>query len=117
MWEWGTFDFYIRNRPSSAQDKKIVIVGIDEADVHRVGQAILPDEIYASLLTKLKAMQPRAISKDIYQDLPVNLGHEKLEKFFQETTNLVGIQKVVGDERREGVAPPPVLAKKRTSRS
>ena len=111
-WEWGTFDFYIRNRPLPAKDQRIVIIGIDESDLHRIGQPLIPDGTYAKLLEKLKTMQPRAIGLDIYRDLPVPPGHQELVRVFQNTPNLVGIEKVVGDDRREGVAPPPVLKAK-----
>ncbi|MGK7918500.1 MAG: CHASE2 domain-containing protein [Trichodesmium sp.] len=110
--EWGTFDFYLRNRPLPPPDQRIVIVGINEADVRKVGQPILPDAKYVELLNKLKAMGPRAIGLDIYRDLPVEPGHQELIELFQNTDNLVGIEKVVGDKRGEGVAPPPVLKEK-----
>ncbi|MGD1806651.1 CHASE2 domain-containing protein [Dapis sp. BLCC M126] len=112
LWEWSTYDFYIRNRPLPTQDRRIAIIGIDEADIHRIGQPILPDATYAKLLEKLKAMEPRAIGLDIYRDLPVPPGHPELVRVFQNTPNLVGIQKVVGDNKREGVAPPPALKEK-----
>lgn len=112
LWEWGTYDFYIRNRPLPPRDERIIIVGIDEADIRKVGQGTIPDATLAKLLKKLKAMEPRAIGLDIYRNLPVPPGNEELVKVFQSTPNLVGIQKVVGDERGEGVAPPPALQKK-----
>ena len=109
LWEWSTYDFYIRNRPLPTQDRRIAIIGIDEADVHKIGQPILPDAIYAQVLEKLKPMEPRAIGLDIYRDLPVQPGHQELVRIFENTPNLVGIQKVVGDEKQEGVAAPPAL--------
>ncbi|NER06638.1 MAG: CHASE2 domain-containing protein, partial [Okeania sp. SIO3C4] len=112
LWEWGTYDFYIRNRPLPPRDKRIVIVGIDEADIRRVGRGTIPDATLAKLLKKLKAMEPRAIGLDIYRNLPVPPGYPELVRVFQNTPNLVGIQKVVGDERGEGVAPPPALEEK-----
>jgi adenylate cyclase len=114
-WEWAAYDQYFRLRPPEPQDKRIVIVGIDEADIRAIGQPIIPDEVYARLLEKLKAMQPRAIGLDIYRDLPVEPGHEKLVQVFKSTPNLIGIQKVVGNNSREAVAPPPRTQSKRTS--
>lgn len=111
-WEWTAYDQYFRLRPLESKDERIVIVGIDEADIRAIGQAIIPDEVYARLLEKLKAMQPRAIGLDIYRDLPVEPGHEKLVQVFKSTPNLIGIQKVVGNSSREAVAPPPVLKAK-----
>ena len=111
-WELGAYDQYMRLRPQLPEDERIVIVGIDEADLQGIGQGIIPDSIYAQLLKKIKAQKPRAIGFDIYRDLPVPPGKEELVEVFESTDNLVGIEKVVGDSRRETVAPPSVLAQK-----
>ncbi len=111
-WEWAAFDQYLRLQPKEPTDDRIVLVGINEADVRSIGQAIIPDRVYAQLLEKLKARQPRAIGLDIYRDLPVEPGHQELLRVFKSTPNLIGIQKVAGDENREAVAPPPVLKDK-----
>ncbi len=111
-WEWAAYDQYLRLRPTQPHDDRIVIVGIDEADLRSIGQPIIPDAVYAQLIERLKAMQPRAIGLDIYRDLPVEPGHEQLVRVFASTPNLVGIQKVVGDSRREAVPPPPALKAK-----
>ncbi|MGB7520050.1 MAG: adenylate/guanylate cyclase domain-containing protein [Spirulinaceae cyanobacterium] len=110
--ELGTYDQYMRSRPQLPKDERIVIVGIDEADLQEIGQGIIADEVYARLLKKIKDQKPRAIGLDIYRDLPVPPGEEDLVKVFESTDNLVGIEKVIGDNKRERVAPPPVLAKK-----
>jgi adenylate cyclase len=111
-WEWSVYDFYIRLRPQEARDERVVIVGIDENDLHRRNESIMTDSSMAYLLTKLKNHQPRAIGMDIYRDLPVPPGHEALVEVFESTPNLIGIQKVAGEAGRETVAPPPVLKKK-----
>lgn len=107
--EWGVYNHYMRWRPQQPVDNRIVIVGIDEADLHGLKESIIPDQILVDLLEKLKAQQPRAIGLDIYRDLPVPPGHQALVEVFKTTPNLVGIQKVAGDMGRETVAPPPVL--------
>lgn len=110
--EWALFDLYMRWRPLEPSDERIVIVGINEADVQEIGQAIIPDRIYADLLQKLIAMEPRAIGLDIYRDLPVEPGHQALVDIFENTDYLIGIQKAVGDEDRDRVDPPPALKAK-----
>ncbi|MGB3532382.1 MAG: adenylate/guanylate cyclase domain-containing protein [Microcoleaceae cyanobacterium] len=107
--EWSVFDQYLRLRPTEAIDKRIAIVGLDEADMQYIGQGYVPDEIYAQLIQELVKMQPRAIGLDIYRDLPFQPGHEQLLEVFESTDNLVGIEKVIGDSDRETVKPPPVL--------
>ncbi|HEY9727965.1 MAG TPA: adenylate/guanylate cyclase domain-containing protein [Chroococcales cyanobacterium] len=110
--EWAAYDQYMRFSPPERRDDRIVIVGIDEGDLRNIGQPIISDRIYAQLLGKLKAMRPRAIGLDIYRDLPVEPGHQELVRVFESTPNLIGIQKVVGDSRREAVAAPSVLKAK-----
>lgn len=108
-WEWATFDLYTRYKPSLPTDERVVIVGINEDDLREVGQALIPDQIYAQLLQKLNQMQPRGIGLLVYRDLPVPPGHAELIETFQTTPNLVGIQKAVGDRQESAVAPPPLL--------
>ncbi len=110
--EWAFFDLYMRWRPLESRDERVVIVGINEADVQEIGQAIIPDRLYAELLKKLMAMKPRAIGLDIYRDLPVEPGHEELVEVFDSTPYLVGIQKAAGNNERDRVDPPPALKAK-----
>jgi adenylate cyclase len=65
--EWSVYDQYMRLRPPEPPDERIVIVGLDEADMKYIGQGYVPDGVYADLLQKLIAMQPRAIGLDIYR--------------------------------------------------
>lgn len=108
-WEWLAFDQYMRWRPQEPRDSRIVIVGINEEDLHNLQQAMITDQILAKLLNQLKARKPRAIGLDIYRDLPVEPGHQELVKIFKSTPNLIGIQKVVGEKKYERVGPPPEL--------
>jgi adenylate cyclase len=110
--EWSAFDQFFRTRPLEPIDSRIVIVGINEADLKQVGKWPIPDEVLAKLLNKLKAQQPRAIGLDLYRDLPVEPGHQALIEVFKSTPNLIGIEKVVGGDRGFAVAPPPVLSQK-----
>ncbi|MDJ1179043.1 adenylate/guanylate cyclase domain-containing protein [Roseofilum sp. BLCC_M91] len=110
--EWALFDLYMRWRPLEPRDQRIAIVGINEADVEAIGQAIIPDRIYADLLQKLIAMEPRAIGLDIYRDLPVEPGHQDLVEVFENTDYLIGIEKAVGNDQRDRVDPPPALKAK-----
>ena len=109
FWEWGAYDAYMRMRPLESPDNKIAIVGINEDDLRAVGKPIFPDAVYAKLLKKLKAMEPKVIGLDIYRDLPVEPGHQELVEVFESTPNIVGIKKVVGDRQRDVIEAPPVL--------
>ncbi|MGD1912074.1 MAG: CHASE2 domain-containing protein [Rivularia sp. (in: cyanobacteria)] len=104
--EWNTFDRFIQSRPSVI-DPRVVIITIDEPDLQQIGQYPIPDKVLAQALNKLKSYNPRNIGLDLYRDLPVNPGYDKLTKIFETTPNLIGIEKFVGSK----VAPPPVLDK------
>lgn len=108
--EWTAFDQYMQWRPAERVDDRIVIVGIDEADLAWLGQGVISDQVLADLLNRLKAQNPRAIGLDIYRNLPEEPGYAALVEVFETTPNLVGIQKVVGEAGRDTVAPPPVLS-------
>ena len=111
-WEWGVFDLYMRLRPPESTDDRIAIVGIDEADIEKLGKASISDRVYAQLLEKLKARKPRAIGLDIYRNLPEEPGHQELVGVYKSTPNLVGIEKVIGTKQWEIVPPPPELKAK-----
>jgi adenylate cyclase len=110
--EWAAYDQYMRWRPGETRDDRIVIVGINENDLREIKQPVFPDAIYAQLLTKLTAMEPRGIGLDIYRDLPVEPGHQELVEVFETNSNIVGITKVVGERDRDVIDPPPALAAK-----
>lgn len=110
VWELGALDLYFRLRPLESKDDRIVIVTIDEPDLRQVGQWPIPDAVLAQLLEKIKQQNPIAIGLDLYRDLPVQPGHDRLVQVYESTPNLIGIKKVVGDPNDLGVNPPPQLS-------
>ncbi len=110
--ELTLYDTYVRLRPPQATDPRIAIVGIEESDVQSLGQAILPDAVYARAISKLLAMKPIAIGLDVYRDVPMEPGHQQLNQIFQRSDRIIGIQKVIGDRDIETVPAPPVLKTK-----
>ena len=105
--EWATLEQFFILRPSEKKDERILIVTIDEKDLTEIGKWPIPDAVLAEALQKLKDKQPAAIGMDIYRDLPVEPGHQRLLEVMKSTPNLIGVKKLVGDS----VAPPPTLAK------
>lgn len=103
--EWAMFDRFMRLRSVEDIDRRLVVVTIDESDIRHVGKWPVSGEILAQLIANIQAQHPRAIGLDIYRDLPVEPGHDRLEEVFQHTPTLIGVEKVVGDE----VDPPPIL--------
>lgn len=111
--DWATYDQFVRWRPLEPPDSRIVIVTIDEPDLKKLGQWPIPDAILAELIEKIKLQNPIAIGLDIYRNLPVQPGHEDLIKVFKTTPNLVGVEKVVEDQNRASIEPPPILKDKK----
>jgi len=130
-WEWFGYDWYVKLRPPSPIERRIVIVGYSETDIQKLGKPIMSDRTLATLIEKIRAQQPRAIGLDIYRDLPeppsykelaesfksgdstqeiadeVLSGYKQLERVFQSTPQLVGVWKVGNPE----ILPPPTLLK------
>lgn len=113
--EWAALDAFFQLRPLEPPDERVLIVGIEESDIQKLGQWPMSDQVLASLLNKIKQQRPRAIGLDLYRDLPVQPGHEELLKVFKSTPNLIGIQKVIEDTSSKEnifsskINPPPEL--------
>lgn len=105
--EWLALDTLLRLRPAETTDKRILIVGIDEADLHQIQTYPVPGRQLAALIQTLQQHQPAVIGLDIFRDLPVEPGHADLVKVFQSSRNLIGIEKVIPDPST--VNPPPSL--------
>lgn len=106
-------DYLLRSRPAEPTDERILIVGIDEADIRAIGTYPIPDQNLATLLQTLQRHQPAAIGLDIFRDLPVGPGHAQFAAILQQTPNLIGIEKVLPDQAGLTVDPPPMLPPER----
>lgn len=104
-WEWSAFDDFLRLRPSEPVNERIVIVGINEADIRSIGAYPIPDREIAALIKTLQRYQPSVIGLDLMRDLPVEPGHAELVAAFKENKNLIAIEKALP----ETIAPPPEL--------
>lgn len=103
--EWITLDTFLRLRPSEPIDERILIVGINEEDIRKVGQYPIPDREMARLLRTLQKYQPRAIGLDIVRDIPVEPGYAELVAAFKDIKNLIAVEKVLPTS----IKPPPDL--------
>lgn len=110
--ELFTFDLLVKMRSPQPQDDRVVIVGIGEEDVEKIGTASISDGIYAKLLQKLLNYQPIAIGLDVYRDIPIEPGTDELNKIFENNKNIIGIEKMVGKKRQYRVKPSPILKAK-----
>ncbi|WP_019509138.1 CHASE2 domain-containing protein [Pleurocapsa sp. PCC 7319] len=105
--ELTAFDLYTQQRLIIDAPSRVTIITIDESDIQNIGQFPLSDRLVARSLNNLIRHQPRVIGLDLYRDLPIPPGNEKLQKLFAATSNLIGIEKVVGVK----ISPPPSLDK------
>lgn len=108
--EWVALDSFFRLRPLEPADSRIVIVGIYESDIQKLGHWPLSDAAIARAIENIKQQQPRAIGLDIYRDLRVEPGYANLVKVFKTTPNLIGVKQVDQDGEL-AVKPPPELNK------
>ncbi len=90
--ELAMFDQFVRWRSPEPADNRIVIIGIDEADVRQYSWP-LDDALLTKLLNKVKQQKPRAIGLDLARDKPIGVGYSQLEKLFKTTPNLIGATK------------------------
>jgi len=107
--ELMALDQWFRMRPPEAVDPRIVIVTIDESDFNTIGRYPIPDEQLATLLSKIKQQRPRVIGMDIYRNLPVEPGHDALQQVYENTPNLIGVEKTLSGANLPSVDPPPIL--------
>ena len=115
--ELATYDHFIQSQPDLGPDPRLLVVGITEADIQRLGQWPLSDRALATLLQKLHIHQPRVVGLDIWRDLPVpNLqdpadrsGHAQLVKQLQGSDRIVAVTKL-GSEDEAAIPPPKGMA-------
>jgi len=107
------YDYYLKLRPQEPQDRKIVIVGLNEKDIEQFGFPI-SDDTLATLLTKIKAQNPRAIALDLHRNVNIGTeGNQELDSIFNTTPQLIGVEKTDGgNPSLNFISPPTELAKR-----
>ncbi|GBO54470.1 adenylate cyclase [Pseudanabaena sp. lw0831] len=111
--ELAMLDQFFRWRSPEPADQRIVIIGIDEADIRQY-QWPIDDALLTKLLDKVRQQKPRAIGLDLARDKTDNAGYPQLEKLFKTTPNLIGAYKtsdlVTSNFSVSDIKPPPALA-------
>ncbi|TYQ30839.1 CHASE2 domain-containing protein [Pseudanabaena sp. UWO310] len=114
--ELGLFDQFYRWRSLEPEDKRIVIIGIDETDLRQYKKWPIDDALLAKFLHKVRQQKPRAIGLDLARDFPVGEGYAQLEELFKTTPTLIAaIKKADLMDANYAVSssdinPPPALA-------
>lgn len=107
--EWAMLDQWFRLRPLEAIEVPIVFVTISEPDLSQLQRFPVTDKTLSIAIETIKRQSPTVIGLDLYRNLPVEPGHEKLLRTFASTPNLIGVAKAVGDASGDSVEPPPIL--------
>jgi len=88
--ELAAYDWYLRLRPlAPATDPRIVIVTMTERDIQEMGTWPLPDYVLAEALQILLRHEPRAIGVDIYRDVPIPPGTDRLRRILEADPRVV----------------------------
>ncbi|HEY9890140.1 MAG TPA: CHASE2 domain-containing protein, partial [Candidatus Obscuribacterales bacterium] len=103
--ELGAYDQMMRLRPPALPDDRILVVGIDEADIQARQEWPIQDSTVAELLTVLLAAEPRAIGLDIFRDVPIGEGQGALLSQIQSSDRLFAVCKISSPDT-PGVPPP-----------
>jgi adenylate cyclase len=107
--ELAAYDLCIRLRPDvSGPDPRIVLIAITEDDIRKQGHWPLTDDTLAQALEILSRSQPRAIGLDIYRDIPVPPGHNRLNAILTKNRRIIVTTKFA-DDPASVIPPPPAL--------
>ncbi len=91
--ELKVFDRMIQMRGNPGLDPRILVVGVTEKDLQNFQKWPLSGEIIDNLFRKLEEYQPRVIGLDIFRDLRVEPGHDKLLQHLQKTDRIISVCK------------------------
>lgn len=113
-WELPAYDQMLRLRPDEGQDKRLLLITIDDADIAYQQQQkwqrrwSLSDEALDVLLQKLDRYEPRAIGLDVVRSDSVDANQADLAKRLKEDDRFYAVcdVKVPGDTK-PGILPPP----------
>lgn len=115
LFELKVLDFFFTHRLPENSDNRIVLVTIDEDDINYLREYPLSDEVFTSLLKKIKIQKPNVIGLDIFRNFPVPSiannplqnwqAYSDLQELFRSTPNLIGITKITDSEAYPNVNP------------
>ena len=107
--EMAAYDWFLRLRATpQAHDPRITLVTVTESDIQSQGGWPLPDGVLAQAMLRLLQHEPRAIGLDIYRDVPVPPGSDKLNEILTRDPRIIVVTKF-GEGSSAGVRPPAVL--------
>ena len=90
--EWKMLDLVLRSRPAEPMDERVVIIGINEADIQAMESYPITDQDLSLLLRELDNLNPRTVGIDIFRDIAVEPGHQALVKTLQDLPYVFGVE-------------------------
>jgi CHASE2 domain-containing sensor protein/tRNA A-37 threonylcarbamoyl transferase component Bud32 len=108
--ELAVYDQMLRWRPEEPTDERVLVVGVTEADIQRLGQWPLRDQTLVEALRVLLAANPRVIGVDFYRDIPQEPGSQALNELLAQETKVITVCKL-GDVNSPGIKPPPAIGR------
>jgi len=106
--ELKLYDWLLQSRPIAASTHpRITFITLSEDDIRQQGRWPITDETLAQTLGLLIAQKPRAIGVDIYRDIEVPPGHEKLTTFLPQHSQIIMVTQLGGGTVNR--IPPPLV--------
>lgn len=107
--ELHAYDAYLRPLAvSNFRESRVTLVELSEDDIRYLGRWPISDEQLSDALERVFAYGPRIVGVDIYRDVPVPPGTDRLTTLLTSRHNLILVTKYP-DATGRGVPPPPAL--------
>ena len=107
--ELAAYDWHLRLRPAPPPARApVALVTITESDIQKLGTWPLPDALLAEILDTISRAGARAVGLDIYRDVPIPPGTERLNAVLTAHAQIIA-GTLLPQRDRPGVAPPAVL--------
>jgi diguanylate cyclase (GGDEF)-like protein len=98
------FDRMMQLKPDQNPDSRLLVVGINEADIRTQNHWPLSDQVIAKTLARLQQYKPRVIGLDIFRDIAIAPGHGSLQAQLQ-APNVIAIN-YLGNTEDEHIPAP-----------
>ncbi len=108
--ELAVYDAYLRWRPEHPRpDSHLTLIAITDRDITALGHWPMTDDTLADIVDALLTQRPRVVGFDLYRDLAVPPGTERLNSLLRATTRIVMVEKF-GSGNEPSVPPPEAVA-------
>lgn len=108
-WEIGTFDLLVSLRPDEPEDPRLLVVGYTEEDIEELNSDQISDGKLAEVIQKLEQSQAKVIGIDIFRDIPIGEGSQRLQQVFQSSNKIVVPCQMNDGKDDRGIKPPEVF--------